>query len=240
MADTYVQGPDNVVVWINDSTGADASKVFQVKHLTGSNPPVLLEVREVGDVIVYGGIRRQGDIFLHNTSMGDGTVTTWKRGSTTVATAEYESATGMVFQTPSGSGLDQRFAAAGGVTIQIGPAAGVQARNPSGGNYWQVTDDGMVFKDALGHMLIEWYPAIGWMYGGTVARVEVGSAYDGFRGVLRVRADTAAGKPGVLELRAKDGTPYFLWVRASTGFLHIHDADPGSNDALGTEVRNQS
>jgi len=35
MADTYVQGPDNVVVWINDSTGADASKVFQVKHLTG-------------------------------------------------------------------------------------------------------------------------------------------------------------------------------------------------------------
>ncbi len=238
MADTYVQGPDNVVVWINDSTGADASKVFQVKHLSGANPPVLFEVREVGDVIVYGGIRRQGDILLHNTSMGDGTVATWKRGSTTVATAEYESAAGIVFQTPSGSGLDHRFSAAGGITVQMGAWGSFQARKPSGGNYWYVTDGGMVFSDALGHLLMEWYPTTSWTFGGTVARVDVGSPYEGYRGVLRVRADTAAGRPGVLELRAKNGTAYYLWARTN-GRLHIHDADPGTNDALGTEVRNQ-
>ncbi len=234
MADLLIQSADNVVMWINDAAAADASKVFQVVHLSGPNPPVIFEVREVNDVVVvYGAFRKLGSHVLNNTTAGDGTIATFQRGSTEIVSFTYDSAYGASIRTPDRSDHDLAFKSAKDLVLRAGAFGGVGLRTPAGNNLWLTSTGGATWTTDAGVIQMNWIADT------TDFQMQVGGTAAGFRASVHVRADTTVGRPGILVLEREDGTPYYLFVRASDSRLHIHTSDPGTNDALGTEVRTQ-
>lgn len=231
---TFQQGPDNVLVWINSAGVADAGEVFQVKHLNLANPPVIFEVREVGDVVIYGAIRRRGTITVRNTTAGDGTMATFKRGSNEIISFAYSAADGASIEGASSLDYDIVFRSANDVSLQVSSALFLD-----NGTMTVVTlqDAQCVWTDNTGAYTMSWEMEYA-SSGEEDAYMRVGGGNPGYRGVFRVRANTAAARPGLLKMERESGTPYYLWVD-TTGRLHIHTVDPGSNDGLGTKIKDQ-
>lgn len=239
MPTQFVQGSGNVVVWINSAAGSDAGKSFQVKHLTAPNPPVLFEVREASnEVVVYGAFRKRGEHVIHYNDTVDATIATFQRGSANLISVSYGAADGVTIETPGAADADLVFKAAADVVLDSGNGS-VVFYDASGGVRWATNENtaNMMWNDGAGHQLMLWY---GERPSGThdAAAVEVGSGFQGFRGGVRVKADTVAGQPGILRLETAGGGQYFLWVRKN-GRLHIHTDNPHTNDSLGTPVRDQ-
>jgi hypothetical protein len=233
MPTVFEQGPDNVIVWINSGGAVDAGEVFQVKHLNVAQPPVIFEVRESGDVVIYGGIRRRGTLTVHNTTSGDGIICSFKRGGNEMLALEYQAANGAILAGAGGLDYDLVFRSANDLAL-ITTMAIV---NPAGGGDYVNVSDGQ-FCASTSAAITMWWVANEPAGAEVDAMLRVGNPL-GVRGMVRIRADTGAGKPGLLVMEDQDGVEWFLWVDTA-GLLHIRDTDPLADDTLPTEVKTQT
>ncbi len=233
MPTVYEQGPDNVIVWINSGGAVDAGEVFQVKHLNTGQPPVIFEVRESGDVVIYGAIRRRGTLTVHNTTSGDGTICTFKRGGNEMLAIEYQAANGVILAGAAGLDYDLVFRSANDLALTASWMGVIPA---GGGDSVEVVDGALCASTSSA--ITMWWVANEPTGAEVDALLRVGNPL-GVRGIVRIAADTAAGKPGLLIMEDQNGADWFLWVD-TTGLLRVRSSDPGTNDALPTAINTQT
>jgi len=237
MADYVVSDNESIILHINNDSGADNSPPDDVRVQKFQSSPVeLLTLSEPPKIKLTGRIERGDTIVLDNDATGStGTIAQLAKGNTVRGEIAYETGEARL-QTLGANDDDITLRSASDVVVWLdvdddAANARFQFRNHDGTNdHLSVYEDGdlTLFDGDI-----------------TVAKdgndvvVVVGTG-TGAKGAVDLAAPGGSpARASVLVLETAAGTPWWLWVDGN-GLLRIHSADPGSDDTLGTAVRDQT
>ncbi|MBM4368065.1 MAG: hypothetical protein FJ102_17775 [Deltaproteobacteria bacterium] len=230
MPDTTTTSADNIYAWLNNDALGDSGNYFRVQKQTGATE--VFRVDQVGNVHVFGTLRRSGTHELMNDRAGSGAIARFMKAGQDQGSIGYRNAS---------SGNQAYFYAVGPLAIRSagdiifhldsdGDATEeFQVRDYADNLVLQVTENGAFRLCDAGAPEITLEDGV----------LHVGA--DEQRGIVQVLRDATAGseKAGLLVLEDAAGQAYYLWVDSSNR-LRMHNANPGSNDLLGDVVGSQT
>ncbi len=220
MPDTTTTSADSIFAWFNNDALGDSGNYFRVQKQTGAVE--IFRVDQVGNVHVYGTLRRSGTHELLNDRTGSGAIARFMKAgqdqgsigyrTASVGNQAYFYATGPLVLRSAGD-IIFHLDSDGDATEEF------QVRDYADNLLLQITENGAFRHCEAGTAEISVEDGL----------LDVGAGEQ--RGIVQVWRDATAGseKAGLLVLEDATGLPYFLWVDQNNR-LRMANSNPGSTD----------